>query len=324
MPFLRFSRDKRGYEHTYLLHAGSRKGAPARILYWYRTPPGVRVGRVAFDEEVRQALESQYPSVQFDWEKLTDTPPPPPPDVEHWRERRRLEKAARQARQAAERDDESDGDELDAAAEAAVGDVGGEAGGDASEEPTREPNRGANRNANQAPYQDDDARVTRNAAREPRGGREGRDDRDMRAGRRPSRTEPGPRDPGIPVGEATADVIPAGPSDTTPAAEVEDEGQAGIQGMTDAGAAAAAAGMTTRPADSPPGGAADGTGRARRRRRRGGRRRRKPGAGPGSGSGEGMVTGGAADGGVATQGDEGEGDRDDAAEAGHPSDPGDA
>lgn len=107
MPFLRFSRDKRGYEHTYLIHTSSKKGAPARILYWYRTPPGVKVGRAAFDPDVRKALETQYPGISFDWAKLMDVTPPPP-DAEHWRERRRQEKAARQARQAAERDDQDD------------------------------------------------------------------------------------------------------------------------------------------------------------------------------------------------------------------------
>ncbi|MGE3512193.1 MAG: hypothetical protein AB7N65_25295 [Vicinamibacterales bacterium] len=103
MPFLRFARDKRGYEHTYLIHASSKKGAPARILYWYRTPPGVKVGRMAFDDEVRRSLETQHPSITFDWARLMETPVPSP-DVEHWRERRRAEKAARQARQAAERE----------------------------------------------------------------------------------------------------------------------------------------------------------------------------------------------------------------------------
>lgn len=103
MPFLRFARDKRGYEHTYLIHASSKKGAPARILYWYRTPPGVKVGRVAFDDEVRRSLEAQHPSISFDWARLMETPVPAP-DVEHWRERRRAEKAARQARQTAERE----------------------------------------------------------------------------------------------------------------------------------------------------------------------------------------------------------------------------
>lgn len=136
MPFLRFSRDKRGYEHTYLLHAGSKKGAPARLLYWYRTPPGVKVGRIAFDDDVRKALEAQYPSVQFDWARLMETPAPAP-DVEHWRERRRLEKAARQARQAAEReereeralDGEADGSDLDDPDGAGDGDATGAAGG---------------------------------------------------------------------------------------------------------------------------------------------------------------------------------------------------
>lgn len=100
MPFLRFSRDKRGYEHTYLVHATNRRGRPTRprVLYWYRTPPGVKVGRAPFDDEVRKMLESQYPGVTFDWKTFESTPMPPP-EPEYWRERRRAERAARQARQ---------------------------------------------------------------------------------------------------------------------------------------------------------------------------------------------------------------------------------
>jgi hypothetical protein len=101
MPFVRFSRDRRGYEHTYLIHAAPRRGAPTRILYWYRTPPGIKVGREAFDLEARRMLEAQYPSVPFDWPKLLDTPMPPP-EQENWRERRRVERSVRQARQAEE------------------------------------------------------------------------------------------------------------------------------------------------------------------------------------------------------------------------------
>ncbi len=99
MPFLRFSRDKRGYEHIYLMHAGSRRGKPGRprLLYWYRTPPGIKVGRVAFDDEVRRALEAQYPGVTFDWPTIVNTPMPPP-EAEPWRERRRQERAAKQLR----------------------------------------------------------------------------------------------------------------------------------------------------------------------------------------------------------------------------------
>ena len=106
MPFLRFSRDKRGYESTYLVHIQNRRGKPSRqrILYWYRTPPGVRVGRPPFDEEARRRLEAQNPDVTFDWPTIIATPIPPPAENEQWRERRRAERAAKQAQRA---DDEA-------------------------------------------------------------------------------------------------------------------------------------------------------------------------------------------------------------------------
>ena len=58
MAFLRFTRDKRGYEHFYLVEASTnRRGKTrARVLYWFRTPPGIKVGREPFDEDVRRAL----------------------------------------------------------------------------------------------------------------------------------------------------------------------------------------------------------------------------------------------------------------------------
>jgi len=106
VAFVRVSRDKRGYEHIYLIDATARRGKASRprVLYWFRTPPGVMVGREPFDESVRRALEAQYPDVTFDWEKLRKTAIPAP-DVEPWRERRRVERAAKQARQAGERED---------------------------------------------------------------------------------------------------------------------------------------------------------------------------------------------------------------------------
>lgn len=106
MAFVRVSRDKRGYEHIYLIDATARRGKASRprVLYWFRTPPGVMVGREPFDESVRRTLEAQYPDVTFDWEKLRKTAIPAP-DVEPWRERRRVERAAKQARQAGERDE---------------------------------------------------------------------------------------------------------------------------------------------------------------------------------------------------------------------------
>ncbi len=99
MAFLRFSRDKRGYENFYLVQPTTRRGKSRnRILYWFRTPPGVKVGRVPFDARTRHTLEARNPDVVFNWQELIDTPiPPPAPDVERWRERRRLERAAKQA-----------------------------------------------------------------------------------------------------------------------------------------------------------------------------------------------------------------------------------
>jgi len=104
VPFLRFSRDKRGYENIYLVHNQNRRGKPPRqrVLYWYRTPPGVRVGRPPFDEEARRRLEAQNPDVTFDWPAIIATPMPPPAENEQWRERRRAERAAKQALRAEE------------------------------------------------------------------------------------------------------------------------------------------------------------------------------------------------------------------------------
>src|SRR5262247_1442423 len=101
MAFLRFTRDKRGYEHFYLVEATTnRRGKTrARVLYWFRTPPGVKVGREPFDPELRRQLEAQNPGILFDWRKIVETPLPSA-DAEKWRERRRAEKAEKAARRA--------------------------------------------------------------------------------------------------------------------------------------------------------------------------------------------------------------------------------
>jgi len=98
VPYLKISRDKRGYETYYLLEppADRSKHARPRLLFWFRTPPQVKIGREPFSEEIRQAIESQNPDLRFDWPRLMATQPPPL-DVERWRERRRLERVARQA-----------------------------------------------------------------------------------------------------------------------------------------------------------------------------------------------------------------------------------
>jgi hypothetical protein len=78
-PQLRFNKDKRGYENTYLVQpAGARRGrSRSRILYWFRTPPGIRVGRGPLDEDAIRMLEAQNPEVQFDWTRILKGQPPP-------------------------------------------------------------------------------------------------------------------------------------------------------------------------------------------------------------------------------------------------------
>ncbi len=73
MPFLRVIRDKRGYETTYLMHL-SREGhrQRSRILYVFRSPGGVRVGRAALDPEVLREIETQYPDIAFDWKDVRE------------------------------------------------------------------------------------------------------------------------------------------------------------------------------------------------------------------------------------------------------------
>jgi hypothetical protein len=97
VAFLKFSRDKRGYEHFYLVQPSNRGKARPRVLYWFRTPPNLKIGRLPFDPEIRRALEAQNPDVAFDWEAIVHTPIPPPMEPERWRERRRVERSLRAA-----------------------------------------------------------------------------------------------------------------------------------------------------------------------------------------------------------------------------------
>ena len=79
MPFLRFARDTRGYETTYVLH-GFRGGAQAgpRLLYWFRTPPNLKVGRLPLDETAIRAIEESNPELTFDWTKMLKVKPKAP------------------------------------------------------------------------------------------------------------------------------------------------------------------------------------------------------------------------------------------------------
>ncbi len=103
MPYLKFSRDRRGYESTYLLQAGRRQGSERpRLLYWFRTPPHVKVGRAAFDEEAIRALEEHHPDLAFDWKHILQARPPAAPETREreGRPQRKPERGERKGREA--------------------------------------------------------------------------------------------------------------------------------------------------------------------------------------------------------------------------------
>ena len=66
MPFLRLTRDRRGTENTFLLHADL-PGQRPKLLYWYRTAPGIVLGRAPLDEDAIRTIEDQHPEIDFDW-----------------------------------------------------------------------------------------------------------------------------------------------------------------------------------------------------------------------------------------------------------------
>lgn len=66
MPFLKLTRDRRGFENTFLMHA-NRPGDRPRLLYWYRTAPGIGLGRSPLDEDAIRTIEEQHPDIDFDW-----------------------------------------------------------------------------------------------------------------------------------------------------------------------------------------------------------------------------------------------------------------
>jgi hypothetical protein len=73
VPFLRVIRDKRGYETTYLMHwfrDGNRQRS--RVLYVFRTPGGVRVGRDPLDPEILREIEASHPGIAFEWKMIRE------------------------------------------------------------------------------------------------------------------------------------------------------------------------------------------------------------------------------------------------------------
>jgi hypothetical protein len=94
VPFLRVIRDKRGYETTYLMHwyrEGTRQRS--RILYVFRSPGGVRVGRESLEPEILRDIEANYPDIAFDWKAVLDNKQivETAPEMRRPRKRRRSE-----------------------------------------------------------------------------------------------------------------------------------------------------------------------------------------------------------------------------------------
>jgi hypothetical protein len=73
VPFIRTTRDKRGVESTYVMHVyrpAANAPSRTRVLYLFRSPAHVRVGRRPLDPEVMEALEHTHPDLTFDWSSL--------------------------------------------------------------------------------------------------------------------------------------------------------------------------------------------------------------------------------------------------------------
>jgi hypothetical protein len=72
VPFIRYTRDKRGYETTFVMHAYRPAQGPqrTRVLYLFRAPAHIKMGRRPLDEEAREALEHTHPDLSFDWSAL--------------------------------------------------------------------------------------------------------------------------------------------------------------------------------------------------------------------------------------------------------------
>jgi hypothetical protein len=98
MPVLRFAHDRRGYESTYLVESARRGPDGPSLLYWFRTPAHVKVGRAAFDEEAIRLLEEQHPDIDFDWDRILAARPPAPPEAREVRYPRSERRPAREGR----------------------------------------------------------------------------------------------------------------------------------------------------------------------------------------------------------------------------------
>lgn len=108
MPFVRYARDRRGYETLYVMHAfdapegnaGNARSPRPRVLYACRTVPYAKVGRMSIDESVQRRIETAYPNLTFDWPRLLkeaaqSAPRPERPEARQERKGRGKRKEAR-------------------------------------------------------------------------------------------------------------------------------------------------------------------------------------------------------------------------------------
>jgi len=79
------------------MHA-DRPGDRPRLLYWYRTAPGIVLGRSPLDEDAIRTIEEQHPGIDFDWpailalsEVMTPEEEAPAPKPQQQRQKRRSE-----------------------------------------------------------------------------------------------------------------------------------------------------------------------------------------------------------------------------------------
>src|SRR5262245_21212765 len=73
----------------------------SRILYVFRTPGGVRVGRDPLESEVQRELEARHPEIPFEWRAIREHQQVIEPAVEQRRRRPKSEEAAVSVPQAA-------------------------------------------------------------------------------------------------------------------------------------------------------------------------------------------------------------------------------
>ncbi|MBA2302516.1 MAG: hypothetical protein H0W08_07760 [Acidobacteria bacterium] len=81
------------------MEPGRKSRGRSRILYWFRTPPGIRVGRGPLDPEAIRLIESSNPDLDFDWTRILKGQPDEEPAERRAppRKRRAAAPAARRA-----------------------------------------------------------------------------------------------------------------------------------------------------------------------------------------------------------------------------------